>query len=67
MELAAIFHRPMSEYAHAVDENTYVFRLRTKREDLSRCVFHYADRAVMEPVLTFSGSTGWGNGVSLKA
>ena len=56
MELAAIFHRPMSEYAHAVDENTYVFRLRAKREDLSRCVFHYADRAVMEPVLTFSGT-----------
>lgn len=44
----------MSEYAHAVDENTYVFRLRAKREDVKRCVFHYADRAVMEPVLTFS-------------
>lgn len=56
MDLAAIFHRPMSEYAHAVDDNTYVFRLRTKREDLARCVFHYADRAVMEPVLTFSAA-----------
>lgn len=46
----------MSEYAHAVDENTYVFRLRAAREDLKRCVFHYADRAVMEPVLTFSAA-----------
>ena len=46
----------MSEYAHAVDENTYVFRLRAKREDIKRCVFHYADRAVMEPVLTFSAA-----------
>lgn len=44
----------MSEYAHAVDENTYVFRLRAKREDIKRCVLHYADRAVMEPTLTFS-------------
>ena len=44
----------MSEYAHALDDDTYVFRLRTKREDVQRCVFYYADRAVMEPTLTFS-------------
>lgn len=54
MNLAAIFHRPMSEYAHAVDDTTYVFRLRAAREDIKRCVFHYADRAVMSPELTFT-------------
>ena len=49
MNLAAVFHRPMSEYAFAVDENTYVFRLRAQRGDLKRCTLHYADRAAMTP------------------
>ena len=53
MNLAAVFHRPMSEYAFAVDENTYVFRLRAQRGDLKRCTLHYADRAAMTPELDF--------------
>lgn len=43
----------MSEYAHAVDETHYIFRLRTASNDLKKCIFHYADRAEMEPKLTF--------------
>ena len=43
----------MSEYAHALDETHYIFRLRTAPGDLSSCVFHYADRADMAPKLTF--------------
>ena len=50
MNLAAVFHRPMSEYAFAMDENTYVFRLRAQRGDLKRCTLHYADRAAMGPL-----------------
>lgn len=53
MNLAAVFHHPMSEYAFAMDENTYVFRLRAQRGDLKRCTLHYADRAAMTPELDF--------------
>ena len=53
MNLSAVFHRPLSEYAHAVDETTYVFRLRTARDDLKRVRFFYADRADMSPKFTF--------------
>ena len=53
MNLAAVFHRPMSEYAFAMDENTYVFRLRAQRGDVKRCTLHYADRAAMTPELDF--------------
>lgn len=53
MNYSAIFHRPMSEYAHAVDETHYIFRLRTAKEDLENCIFCFADRADMAPKLTF--------------
>ena len=53
MNLSAVFHRPLSEYAHAIDDNTYVFRLRTARDDLKSVRFFYADRADMSPELTF--------------
>ena len=54
MDYSAIFHRPMSEYAHAVDENHYIFRLRTAKDDLKTCTFWFADRAEMAPELTFT-------------
>ena len=54
MNYSAIFHRPMSEYAQALDETHYIFRLRTAPGELSGCVFYYADRADMAPKLTFS-------------
>lgn len=56
MDYSAIFHRPMSEYAHAVDETHYIFRLRTAKDDLEKCTFYYADRASMEPKLTFASA-----------
>ena len=43
----------MSEYAHAVDETHYIFRLRSAQNDLKNCTFYYADRAEMAPELTF--------------
>ena len=43
----------MSEYAHAVDETHYIFRLRSAPNDLKNCAFYYADRAEMAPELTF--------------
>ncbi|WP_051217016.1 glycoside hydrolase family 13 protein [Butyrivibrio fibrisolvens] len=54
MDYASIFHRPMSEYAGAVDDTHYFFRLRCKRDDIRNCIFWFADRAAMTPTLTFS-------------
>ena len=53
MNPSTIFHRPLSEYAFAVDDTHYVFRLRTGKEEAQSCRFYYADRAVMTPELEF--------------
>ena len=53
MNPATIFHRPLSEYAFALDDTHYVFRLRTGRGEAQRCTFFYADRAAMAPELDF--------------
>ena len=53
MNPATIFHRPRSEYAFALDDTHYVFRLRTGKGEAQRCLFYYADRAIMTPELEF--------------
>ena len=53
MNPATIYHRPLSEYAFALDDTHYVFRLRTGRGEVQSCRFYYADRAVMTPELEF--------------
>ena len=53
MNPATIYHRPLSEYAFALDDTHYVFRLRTGKGDAESCKFYYADRAVMTPELEF--------------
>ena len=53
MNPATIYHRPLSEYAFALDDTHYVFRLRTGRGEARSCKFYYADRAVMTPELEF--------------
>lgn len=45
MVLEAIEHRADSSYAHALDEQTIVIRLRAKKGDLKQCVLFYGDRA----------------------
>ena len=54
MNPAAIFHRPMSEYAFALDDTHYIFRLRTGKGEAESVRFYYADRAVMTPKLQFA-------------
>ena len=52
MKLDAILHIPMSEYAHGLDENRIVFRLRCARGDLKRCTLYYGDTACrVTPIL----------------
>ena len=53
MQYAAVQHRPMSEYAFPLDEERFVFRLRTAKGDLKSVTFYYADRADMASELTF--------------
>ena len=50
MNYAAIWHRPSSEYAFALDDTHYVFRLRAQAGDLTCCALWYADRAAMGPL-----------------
>ena len=54
MQLASVLHRPMSEYAFALDESHMVFRLRSARGDLRSVSFFYADRADMSSELPFT-------------
>ncbi len=53
MNPSTIFHRPLSEYAFALDDTHYVFRLRTGCGEATGCNFYYADRAIMAPNLEF--------------
>ena len=43
MELAAIYHRPESEYAYLYKEGQVHIRIRTKKEDIEKIVLHYGD------------------------
>lgn len=54
MNPATIFHRPISEYAFALDDAHYIFRLRTGKGEAESVRFYYADRAVMTPKLQFA-------------
>lgn len=44
----------MSEYAFALDDTHYIFRLRTGKGEAESVRFYYADRAVMIPKLQFA-------------
>ena len=54
MNPATKFHRPMSEFAFALDDTHYIFRLRTGKGEAESVRFYYADRAVMTPKLQFA-------------
>lgn len=44
MNIEAIFHKQYSEYAYPSDENTFVVRLRTKRDDIRVCILIYHEK-----------------------
>ena len=44
----------MSEFAFALDDTHYIFRLRTGKGEAESVWFYYADRAVMTPKLQFA-------------
>ena len=52
MKLDAVLHIPMSEYAHGLDEDHIMFRLRCAKGDLKRCTLYYGDTACrVTPIL----------------
>lgn len=54
MKLDAVLHIPMSEYAHGLDENHVVFRLRCAKGDLNRCTLYYGDTACRVTPIIFA-------------
>ena len=57
MNLQAIHHVPMSEYAHGVSESRVVFRLRAAKGDLKSCTLYYGDRACRVNPVIFTSET----------
>ena len=54
MKLDAVFHQPMSEYCHGLDETHIVYRLRCARGDLKRVTLHYGDTACRVTPIVFT-------------
>ncbi len=50
MKASNIYHRPQSEFAFALDDTNYIFRLRTALLEADTVVFYFADRASMKPL-----------------
>lgn len=44
MQLQAVLHVPLSNYAFAVNQTSLVIRLRTARDDIQQCSLYYGDR-----------------------
>lgn len=45
MQLQAVLHIPLSNYAFALDETSLVIRLRTAKDNVQKCSLYYGDRA----------------------
>ena len=54
MNLAAIFHQPMSEYCFGLDETHIVYRLRCARGDVRRVTLSYGDTACRVTPIVFT-------------
>lgn len=51
MQLQAVQHIPLSNYAFAIDEHTLIIRLRTAKADVTACTLYYGDRVcVHDPI-----------------
>ncbi len=54
MKLDAITHIPMSQYAHGLDDEHIVFRLRCAKGDLTRCTLYSGDTACRVTPIIFT-------------
>lgn len=54
MNRSAVLHIPMSQYAFAAAEDTFVIRLRAAKGDLDKCTLFYGDRACTDSPVQFT-------------
>lgn len=52
----AILHQPMSNFAHGIDEQHIVFRLRAAKNNLTRCRLFYGDTACRVNPVVFASA-----------
>jgi len=53
MNKEAILHIPISQFAYYLSESRVVFRLRTKKNDISKCFLFYGDRSCRKTPVDF--------------
>lgn len=46
MEFSAIYHETDKRYCYAVDKGRFVFRIKTKKDDMRRVTLHYQDKYI---------------------
>ena len=46
MELSAIIHQANKRYAYALDKDTFLIRLRCKKDDISKAILHYREKYI---------------------
>ena len=46
MELSSIIHSANKRYAYALDKDTFLIRIRTKKDDLTKVILHYQDKYI---------------------
>ena len=46
MEFSAIFHDVNKRYCYALDKNTFLIRVQTKKDDMRKVILHYQDKHI---------------------
>ncbi|MBU1019954.1 MAG: glycoside hydrolase family 13 protein [Firmicutes bacterium] len=54
INIQALFHQPLSNYAFSIDENTLIFRLRTAKDDIDKVIFHFGDTAYQDNPIQYT-------------
>lgn len=54
MNYQSILHIPMSHYAHGIDEENVLIRIRVGKDDIKKCTLFYGDRSCKQTPVIFS-------------
>ena len=46
MEFSSIFHEPTSRFAYATEKNAFSIRIKTKKSDIKKIIFHSQDKYI---------------------
>ena len=47
MEFSSIFHEPTSRFAYATEKNAFSIRIKTKKSDIKKIIFHSQDKYIL--------------------